>query len=84
MSLRDQITKYNFCPYCNSELGSDAELDHIYPVKKGGQSTKGNLVYVCPPCNKNKGAKTLMTFLNENGSDVEKVFNILKKLGKEF
>jgi len=42
---------------CAYGCGRIAEvLDHIWPVSRGGRSTPGNLVPVCPSCNRRKSA----------------------------
>ena len=56
-----------FCAYCGKELKTDGKwtdpdfynLDHIYPVSKGGIHTLGNLVYSCHKCNMEKETKTI-------------------------
>ncbi len=50
---------YNYrCGYCNvSEVsvGNKLDIDHYRPVKHGGNDEMGNLIYVCPACNRFKG-----------------------------
>lgn len=83
--LEKQLRILNFCPYCESPLDSgNAHLDHIYPVSKGGQSTKKNLVYVCSPCNLKKKMHTLRVFVRDSGYDFDRIAARLEALGKDF
>ena len=81
--FRSQYEKVRSCPYCGDGLSqSDCHLDHIYPVSKGGLSTKKNLVFVCSNCNKRKGDKMLRKFIQKENlkeSLVHKNLDILKK-----
>lgn len=73
------------CPYCGEPLISDdAELDHIYPVSKGGRSFRANLVFVCASCNQKKSDLTLRTFIELHGRDEQKVHASLRILQKDF
>jgi len=43
------------CYYCHQKVPShDLTMDHVVPVIRGGKSTKGNIVAVCPECNARK------------------------------
>ena len=44
------------CGYCGK---SAATVDHVIPKSRGGDSSWGNLVACCGPCNVRKGDKTL-------------------------
>jgi hypothetical protein len=50
--------RFNFaCGYCGvSEIdaGSELEVDHFQPSRRGGSDEWDNLVYACPACNRNK------------------------------
>jgi len=73
------------CPYCGTHLNkSGAHNDHIYPVAKGGKSSRKNLVFVCSKCNRKKGKLTLNSFIEKLQYDRELIYSRLKKLGKEF
>ena len=49
----------NKCEYCQKELKNDNyEIDHIYPVSKGGVTSSENLAVSCKRCNANKSNKT--------------------------
>ena len=45
------------CVYCGSN--NPKRWDHLYPVSKGGDTVKGNLVPSCQPCDDSKQNKTL-------------------------
>ena len=71
------------CPYCGDSLGESPHADHIYPVSKGGLSTVDNMIYVCQSCNRSKGDKTLMNFIDSSGKyQQDVVIANLKKLKK--
>lgn len=42
------------CVECGST--DELELDHVIPFSRGGACTPGNLVTLCGPCNRRKGA----------------------------
>ena len=43
------------CHYCGVDAGaSELTMDHIVPVIRGGQSTRGNVVPACKACNAEK------------------------------
>jgi 5-methylcytosine-specific restriction endonuclease McrA len=40
------------CHHCGGKFApAQLTMDHLVPVVRGGQSTKGNLVPSCKPCN---------------------------------
>lgn len=83
--LGNQLKIYSKCPYCHCDIDLDnAHADHIYPIKKGGQSSSRNMVYVCSSCNLKKGQLTLRNFLKMNNINEKLTYEILEKLGKEF
>lgn len=81
-SLKRLVDKTKDCPYCGSDLGLDAHLDHIYPVSKGGLSIVENLVWCCSACNTTKTDKGLMQFLKVRGFSVDLTLSKLHALGK--
>lgn len=87
-SLKPSIKKNEFCPYCgiklNYNIKQDVHLDHIYPVSKGGMSTRKNLVYVCCDCNLKKSNLTLRGFIKKYGLDRNRIEMMLEELGKDF
>ena len=83
--LHKQLAKVLNCPYCSGQLNdSNAHLDHIYPVSKGGQSTPKNLVFVCAKCNLGKRTLTLRSFILEFGMNEAVVHERLELLNKDF
>lgn len=44
------------CFYCKYPL-DDYEVDHYYPIAKGGSNAPDNLVVACVSCNRSKGDK---------------------------
>lgn len=56
---RDNYT----CQVCGhfSPEGWFLEIDHIYPISKGGSNRPDNLQTLCETCNRRKGAKILET-----------------------
>lgn len=65
----------NECRCCGRELGKGVrlEIDHIVPVKMGGQTILDNLQMLCRTCNMEKGTQ-LISFLN-NKTQIEKHMN---------
>ncbi|HUG60377.1 MAG TPA: HNH endonuclease, partial [Methylomirabilota bacterium] len=49
------------CRYCGRKRGHAVrlELDHFYPVSRGGNDDPDNLVTACFDCNRAKGARLL-------------------------
>ena len=82
--LNKQLALLNCCPYCAKGLSSDAHLDHIYPVSKGGLSRPANLIFVCSACNVKKRDSTLRSFIEETGLDTIAIHERLTSLGKDF
>lgn len=46
------------CRYCSTTIGP-FQIDHIFPVSRGGCSDHDNLCVACQPCNRAKGDKLL-------------------------
>ena len=43
------------CHYCTKQFPpKELTMDHILPLARGGQSTKGNIVPACKECNTKK------------------------------
>lgn len=83
-NIEQQRALLSICPYCGSALGEDPEADHIYPVARGGLSTKENMVFVCSSCNGKKRDKTIREFIRTMDFDYYMVEQRLELLGKRF
>ncbi len=60
--LRQRIYRRDMetCRYCGRRgRGVRLELDHVFPVARGGGDQMGNLVTSCRECNRAKGAMVL-------------------------
>jgi len=58
----DILKQYKFrCAYCGKEftLFDRETRDHVIPISKGGDNTKGNIVPACQSCNSKKHNKIL-------------------------
>lgn len=51
------------CVYCGA-TDVRLEYDHIFPVSRGGTNEPSNLVLACERCNRSKGARTLLEWIN--------------------
>lgn len=46
------------CYYCGKTVKpAELTMDHLVPLARGGQSTRGNIVACCKECNSRKQAK---------------------------
>jgi len=50
---------YRCCMCGKRDRGDNLEIDHIYPIAKGGKSTYDNLQTLCHGCNQKKGANII-------------------------
>jgi hypothetical protein len=70
-SLFDAIKHFNKkCPYCKSDLyegniRKKIEVDHFFPIAKGGQDIPWNLLPTCKECNRKKKDKLPYDYLDE-------------------
>lgn len=53
------LEQNGLCAYCGVELNGKFELDHIYPLSRGGSNSPSNLACACVRCNRSKNDKTL-------------------------
>jgi len=55
------------CHYCGGKFPSqELTMDHLFPVIRGGKSTKKNCVPCCKPCNNRKGHRLAADFLADD------------------
>jgi 5-methylcytosine-specific restriction endonuclease McrA len=60
------------CMYCKWTISfHTCEIDHIYPVSKGGEHYLYNIALTCSTCNQSKKARTLRRFCKKMGFDWE-------------
>lgn len=81
--VRRKIKPSQDCPYCGEDLDTDMQLDHIYPVSRGGLNLENNLVFCCKSCNQKKSDLGLIEFVMQEGLDLKKVTARLLALGKQ-
>lgn len=55
------IDKFNYP--CRKQLAKGFDVDHIFPLSRGGSNLSDNLQLLCPPCNRKKGAMTMEEFI---------------------
>ena len=71
----DAINHFNkLCPYCKTDLyaghiRNNYEIDHFYPIAKGGQDVPWNLLAICKNCNRKKRDKLPSDFLDQSVFD---------------
>mgnify|MGYP003650507635 CR=1 FL=1 len=82
--IKTQLIKMSDCPYCGKAMNDDCHADHIYPIFKGGISTRKNMVYICSNCNIKKGSKTLNQFIKKYTLDREFIESNLNLLDKDY
>lgn len=83
-SIRRQLSKQPYCPYCGGSLGTDPHTDHIYPVSKGGRSVPRNMVWACSGCNTKKSNLTLAAFIKQFSLNRSVIEERLEQLGKDY
>lgn len=55
------------CAACGKCVKDKFDLDHIYPLSKGGQHEESNLQILCASCNRSKGAKDPIEYMQSKG-----------------
>lgn len=55
------------CAICRTRLKGGGHLDHIIPLARGGSNKAQNLQWLCEPCNKKKGAKDPVEYMQSIG-----------------
>lgn len=65
------------CAYCGIK-SDNLTFDHIHPVKRGGETLKGNLVPACISCNSSKKTSLLSVWAKKKGITIsDKVIDII-------
>lgn len=60
------------CHYCGKKFPpEELTMDHIVPISRGGQSTKGNVVVCCKKCNNEKKYLTPVDMILKKLQDQE-------------
>lgn len=62
------------CYICDTEFGTKWEIDHINPIKLGGDNSLDNLAIACRSCNRKKSAKSLDQYLKDSGGTVNNLY----------
>lgn len=62
-----KIKQRQKCAFCFKSIKKKYHIDHIMPVKLGGQNYIWNIQLLCPTCNMRKGAKHPNDWAAENG-----------------
>jgi 5-methylcytosine-specific restriction endonuclease McrA len=55
------------CAYCRRSVGRSYHVDHVMPIKLGGENYRTNLQITCPECNVRKGASHPIDFAQSIG-----------------
>jgi 5-methylcytosine-specific restriction endonuclease McrA len=77
-NIKKIINRDKNCVYCGN--GDVLELDHIVPLKLGGNSLYNNFVLACKSCNCRKSGKDVFVWCKEQGIEVPKiVIGLLEK-----
>ncbi|AQX52547.1 hypothetical protein CMT42_15345 [Elizabethkingia anophelis] len=66
------IAQKNRCFYCEKEFKKDRSIDHLTPVKKGGDNQIYNLVWACRSCNSKKHTTPYEEFMIKIQKPIDK------------
>jgi 5-methylcytosine-specific restriction endonuclease McrA len=55
------------CAICKCSVRDKYDLDHIIPLAKGGAHHRKNVQLLCPTCNRRKGAKDPIEYMQSLG-----------------
>jgi 5-methylcytosine-specific restriction endonuclease McrA len=67
LSAKLFILQKGKCPCCSKPLGDDYHLDHIIPIKLGGENIDSNIQLLRATCNMQKNAKHPIDFMQQRG-----------------
>ena len=87
-AIHDALSYFNKkCPYCEEDIFKSTkrnqyEIDHFFPVVKGGQDFPWNILPVCQSCNRKKKDMFPDKFLNQ--STFQKVSLYLDLVHKKY
>ena len=62
-----KIKQNNRCYWCNTSIAKTYQIDHYYPLSKGGEHLIDNIVLACPHCNMSKHDKDPLEYANKIG-----------------
>lgn len=73
MYLKIQLQEYK-CMYCKWPISFNiCQIDHIYPLTRGGEHYLYNIALTCTTCNQTKKARSLKRFCQKMGFDYEAI-----------
>ena len=55
------------CAVCRKDIKKKYELDHVFPLFLGGSNDDANLQLLCVTCNRSKGHKNPVDFMQSRG-----------------
>lgn len=62
-----KIKQNNRCYWCSTSIAKTYQIDHYFPLSKGGEHLIENIVLACPHCNMSKHDKDPIEFANKLG-----------------
>jgi 5-methylcytosine-specific restriction endonuclease McrA len=57
----------NKCVVCRANISKTFHIDHIFPLSRGGSNSATNIQLLCPTCNRCKGARHPIDFMQSRG-----------------
>jgi len=62
----------NRCAFCDASPKL-LDLDHLFPIHKGGEDVVGNIIPICRPCNSHKNSGDPVEFCALMGKNLEEL-----------